>query len=206
MKQAPQHPPADATDCVRTNRIVTIPNIICVFRMLGAIWLIALAFDGASIGFIWLFVGLAMSDWLDGKLAILLNQRSVWGPRLDSWADLMLYAALFFGTLVLQGDTLSGEWVWISLALTSYTISTLAGLWKYHRWPSYHTRAAKISWFLILIGAVCLLGNWSLWPLRVALIAIIITNIETIAITLLSSNWRDDAGSILQVMRDRRAR
>jgi CDP-diacylglycerol--glycerol-3-phosphate 3-phosphatidyltransferase len=144
-----------------------------------------------------------MSDWFDGKLAMLLNQRSVWGPRLDSWADLMLYTALFFGTLVLQGATLQDEWLLITLALISYTISTLAGLWKYHRWPSYHTRTAKLSWLLILIGAVCLLVNLSLWPLRIALFAIVISNIETIAITHLSPKWRDDAGSIFQVLRDK---
>ena len=145
-----------------------------------------------------------MSDWIDGKLAILLNQRSILGARLDSWADAALYAALLFGALWLHGESLVSEFVWIIPAIASYLVSTLAGFWKFKRWPSYHTRAAKTSWFLILVGAVCLFGGWGLWPLRVALIAITLTNLESLLITRLSSTWRADVGSILKVLRLRK--
>ena len=83
-------------------------------------------------------------------------------------------------------------------------ISTVAGLCKYRRWPSYHTRAAKTSWFLILVGAVCLLGEWTLWPLRVALAAVTLTNLEALLITIVLPTWRADVGSIFRVWRGRR--
>jgi cardiolipin synthase len=188
---------------VRTKRFATLPNIICVLRMLGAIVLVVLAINGQAVGFLWLFIALAVSDWVDGKLAILLNQRSEWGPRLDSWADFALYTALFCGVLLLSGGTLRSEWVWIVPALTSYTLSTLTGLWRYHCWPSYHTRAAKTAWLLILIGAVGLLADYSLWPLRVALAAVTLTNLEALLITCLSPVRRDDVGSVVQIIRER---
>ena len=47
----------------------------------------------------------------------------------------------------------------------------MAASWKYRRWPSYHTRAAKTCWFLIAVAAVCLFAGWAVWPLRVAAIA-----------------------------------
>ena len=187
----------------RTDRIATIPNIICLLRMLGSIVLIILAVNGREHVFLWLFVGLAMSDWLDGKLAILLNQRSIWGPHLDSWADAALYFALFVGLFLLHGDVLLLELEWILPALASYALSTLAGLWKYRRWPSYHTRAAKTSWFLMLVGAVCLLGGWSVWPLRIALAAVTLTNLEALLITILATGWRSDVESVLHVLRER---
>ena len=187
----------------RTDRIVTIPNIICLLRMLGSIVLVVLAIKGRDQVFLWMFVGLAMSDWVDGKLAILLNQRSTWGPHLDSWADLALYCALFIGSILLQGDALQSELEWILLALASYALSTLTGLWRYRRWPSYHTRAAKTSWFLILVGSVCLLGGWNLWPLRVALAVVILSNLEALLITILSPNWQTDVESIFHVLRKR---
>jgi cardiolipin synthase len=187
----------------RTDRIGTIPNIICVLRILGSIVLVVLAANGRDQVFLWLFVGLAISDWVDGKLAILLNQRSVWGPHLDSWADAALYFALFIGSILLRGDILQSEWEWLLPALASYALSTLAGCWKYRRWPSYHTRAAKTSWFLILVGAGCLLGGWNLWPLRVALAAVTLTNLEALLITILSPNWQTDVESIFHVLRER---
>jgi CDP-diacylglycerol--glycerol-3-phosphate 3-phosphatidyltransferase len=187
----------------RTDRIATIPNIICVLRMLGAIVLLVLAANGREQVFLWLFVGLAISDWVDGKLAILLNQQSVWGPHLDSWADVALYFALLIGSILLCGDVLQAELEWIFSALASYTLSTLAGLWRFRRWPSYHTRAAKTSWFLILVGAVCLLGGWSLWPLRVALAAVTLANLEALLITILAPTWRTDVESVFHILRER---
>ena len=187
----------------RIDRFVTIPNIICLLRMLGSIVLVVLAVNGRDQVFLWLFVGLAMSDWVDGKLASLLNQRSVWGPSLDSWADAALYLALLIGAVLLRGDVLQSELQWILPALGSYALSTLAGYWKYRRWPSYHTRAAKTSWFLILVGAGCLLGGWSVWPLRIALAAVALTNLEALLITILASGWRSDVESVFQILRER---
>lgn len=95
-----------------------------------------------------------MTDWVDGKLSILLTQRSVFGGRLDSWADAALYAALLVGAIILYGETFRAELNWFIPALTTYLISTAAGFWKLHRWPSYHTRAAKTGWLLIMIGTI----------------------------------------------------
>ena len=210
MNQENHHRQNAAASDQRTDRLVTIPNIICMIRLFGSVVLVILAATGHGTAFLWLFVALAMSDWVDGKLARLLNQRSVWGPKLDSWADAALYLALLIGALILHGDTLRSELVWILPALSSYVLSTGAGFWKYRRWPSYHTRAAKISWLLILVGAVCLLGqweqwgHWELWPLRVALVAITLTNLEALLITILSPHRRVDIETVLTVLRERK--
>lgn len=203
MNNSPQPKAPTPTGDERTNRILTVPNIICFLRMIGSGVLVILACYGRNEVFLWLFVALAMSDWVDGKLAILLHQKSVLGARLDSWADAALYAALFFGALWLHGDTLVSELAWILPAITTYALSTAAGFWKFKRWPSYHTRLAKTSWFLILVAAVCLFGGWSLAPLRIALAAVILTNLESLLITILSPAWRNDVGSILRVLRNR---
>ncbi|MDG2125486.1 MAG: CDP-alcohol phosphatidyltransferase family protein [Verrucomicrobiales bacterium] len=115
-------------------------------RLIGSFVLAGIAYAGHSEFFLWLFVALAMTDWLDGKLAILLNQHSVLGARLDSWADAALYTTLLFGALWMRGrTTLASELLWIIPAVATYAISTATGFWKYRRWPSYHTRAAKTS-------------------------------------------------------------
>jgi CDP-diacylglycerol--glycerol-3-phosphate 3-phosphatidyltransferase len=190
----------------RTRRIVTVPNVICVLRLLGSFVLVALALLGHGQAFLWLFVALAFSDWLDGKLAIMLEQKSVLGARLDSWADAALYAALFVGALSLHGATLRAELGWMLTAVTSYAVSTLAGFMKYGRWPSYHTRAAKTSWLLIFAAVISLFAGWAVWPLRVACVAITLTNLEALSITILSPDWRADVASVVQVLRRRAER
>jgi len=186
-----------------SNRLLTIPNLLCVLRLLGSFVLIPIAWRNQNEVFLWLFLFLAMTDWLDGKLAILLNQRSVFGARLDSWADAALYAALLFGLVTMYGETLKQELVWIIAALATYLISTTAGFWKYRRWPSYHTRAAKTAWLLTATGVISLFIDWSIWPLRIAGGAVIITNLEAILITIISPTWRVDVTSVYHAWRDR---
>jgi cardiolipin synthase len=197
-------PAADSHGSERTHRIVTVPNLLCAVRLLGSFVLVALAVMGRGEAFLWLFIALALTDWLDGKLAILLKQKSVLGARLDSWADAALYGALLFGALWLHGATLRAELGWILPAVASYAVSTILGFWKYGRWPSYHTRAAKTSWFLIAVGAVCLFEEWAVWPLRVASAAVTLTNLEAMLITMLSADWRADVESLFHVLRGRR--
>ena len=188
-----------------SNRVLTVPNIICMIRLAGSFLLVPVALQERNEMFLWLFLGLAMTDWIDGKLAILLNQRTVLGARLDSWADAALYTALLFGVVTMYGASLRAELVWLGTAVVSYLISTAAGLWKYRRWPSYHTRAAKTSWFLTAVAVVALFTDWALWPLRVAAVAVTLTNIEALAITMISTHWRADVTSIYHAWRDANA-
>ncbi len=185
-----------------SNKVLTIPNLLCLVRLFGSFILIPIAWQGSNEVFLWCFIFLAMTDWVDGKLAILLNQRTVLGARLDSWADAALYAALLFGVVTLYGDTLRSELAWIATALVTYLISTVAGFWKYKRWPSYHTRAAKTSWFLTGLAVIALFVEWALWPLRVAAVAVTLTNIEALFITIISPAWRADVTSVYHAWRN----
>ena len=188
-----------------SNRLLTIPNILCMIRLLGSFVLIPIAWQNRNEVFLWLFLFLYMTDWVDGKLAILLNQRSVFGARLDSWADAALYAALVFSIVTMYGATLRAELVWIVVAIGTYLISTAAGFYKYRRWPSYHTRAAKTSWFFTGVAVVSLFSDWSLWPLRGAAVAVALTNFEAVMITVISPVWRANVTSIYHAWRDKRA-
>ena len=153
--------------------------------------------------FFWLFIILALTDWVDGKLAILLNQRSVFGARLDTWADVSLYTALFLGSSIMYWDELNREFMWFVPAVASYSISVLLGLYKFRRWPSYHTKSAKVSWLLITVGAISFLSGWSIWPLRCASIVVTFTNLEAILITLFSREWQADVFSLKSILKTR---
>lgn len=186
------------------DRYLTIPNIICIVRMIGSVGLIGLALADMPTAFVIGFVVLSLSDWVDGKLARWLNQRSDFGARLDSASDAVLYFGLLCGSLILKGGVLRQELSWLLLPLVTYTFSVISALRKFGRFPSYHTRTAKLSHWLVLGAAVALLLEWSLWPMRVATVSVTIANLETVAITSLLAEWRADVGSLRIVLRDRR--
>ncbi len=100
--------------------IVTVPNVICLVRMVGSFVLFAFALFDWRYGFVGLFLALSLSDWIDGILARWLHQRSDFGARIDSMADAMLYTALIGGALILSWDTLQHELAWIAIGIGSY--------------------------------------------------------------------------------------
>lgn len=188
------------------HRYLTVPNVICVLRIIGSVALLGLAFAERPTAFVVLFVVLHLSDWVDGRLARWLHQRSDFGARLDSLSDAILYGCLITGCLILKWDVLRNEVVWLTVPLICYAITTGYGLWKYRRVPSYHTQFAKWGNWLVLAGAVALLLDWSLWPLRIAAIGGTLTNVETIAITYVLPAWNADVLSLGAALRLRSGR
>src|SRR5207302_41399 len=105
-------------------------------------------------------------------------QQTVRGARLDSVADVTLYGCLLLALMVLRWDEIAGEAVWLGLAVGSYALSTAAGLIKFRRVPSYHTRLAKVSWLFMVVAVIAVFAELSPWPLRVAMVAVLVTNLE----------------------------
>ncbi|HVS14019.1 MAG TPA: CDP-alcohol phosphatidyltransferase family protein [Thermoanaerobaculia bacterium] len=186
-----------------SRRVVTVPNALCALRLAGAVALPLLAAGERRSAVLWVFAAMALSDWLDGKLAVLLDQRSVLGARLDSVADVAMYASLGAATLLLDGARVLAEWPWWGAAALAYLLAGLYGVRRLGRWPSYHTRIAKTSWLLVTVGALVFLGGGSAWPLRLALGVVALGNLESLAITRVLPEWRADVSSIFAARRIR---
>ena len=180
--------------------IITVPNVICMIRFVGSFALFGLAVFDWRYGFVVLFLALSLSDWIDGKLARWLHQRSDFGARIDSAADATLYTALIGGALILSWDTLQHELLWIATGIASYVLTTGVGLWKYGRVPSYHTYGAKMTQWIALCAGIAVVLGWSVWPLRLAIVAVTLTNLEATAITWVLKEWRADVLTIFHVL------
>lgn len=191
--------PIEPRDEKYKNAIVTLPNVICFARLAGSFVLFGFAVAGWRAAFVGLFVVLSLSDWIDGKLARWLHQRSDFGARLDSFADAALYAGLIGGCLLLSWETLQHELVWLAVGIGSYALTTGAGLMKYGRVPSYHTYGAKASQWLALIAGGFIILNGSAWPMRIAVIAVTLTNLEATAMTCALKKWRADVLTLFHV-------
>jgi len=185
----------------RPRRSWTLPNAVCLLRIAGSGVLVALAAAQASVAFLVLLVILIFTDWIDGKLAILLDQRSELGARIDSVADAVMYAAALTGAWLLRRDALLAELPWIGVAAASWLAFAVTGLAKFRKVPSYHTRAAKTSWLLMAVGLVLFFAGASPWGLRVAMLGVTVTNLEAIAITAVLPREEVDVGSLGRALR-----
>jgi CDP-diacylglycerol--glycerol-3-phosphate 3-phosphatidyltransferase len=188
-----------------TERLLTVPNVLSAVRLVVSPALVALAWADQPAWCLGLAVGLFLVDWLDGKLAVWLKQQTVFGARLDSVADATLYGCTLAALLVLRGDFVLREVVWVGLGVGSYPVSVAACLLKFRRLPSYHTRLAKVSWFLTLVAVLSIFGDWSPWPLRGAMAAVLLTNLEATAITLVLPAWRVNVPSLFHAVRAAKA-
>ncbi|MEX5707001.1 CDP-alcohol phosphatidyltransferase family protein [Parafrankia sp. FMc6] len=112
-----------------SDRIWTIPNLLSGLRLLGVPLFLWLALgpeaDGAALGVL-AFAGI--SDYLDGKLARVLNQTSRLGVTLDPLAD-RLYIFATIAALTLR-DIVP---LWFALALVARDVALL-GLVPVLRW------------------------------------------------------------------------
>lgn len=174
----------------------TAPNILGLVRLLGSPGLVLLALGDASTPFLILFLFLEATDWLDGKLAIRLDQRTTFGSRLDSVADMTMYGALLVGLVILERETFLAEWPWMLPALAGYAVSWGLSFWKFGTLPSYHAWSAKISWLLAVLAALALLMLDRVWPVRVAAVAVTVANLEAVLLTLRLDRPRSDVRSI----------
>lgn len=181
---------------IRTDRLWTIPNVICVGRFFGSLLLIPIAYYANEAMYVVAVLLLFASDWIDGKLAIWLNQRSVLGARIDSVADTTFYVMSGLGAVWLKWSVFGEVIWWIVAAVTSYAITISAALLKYGKMPSYHTYGAKLSNWLVMGGTVVWFVWDQAWPLRIALVGVVLTNLETALITCLLPSWRADVPTV----------
>jgi cardiolipin synthase len=95
----------------RSTRILTIPNILSLLRLFCIPLILLFMWERDPHWALILFVAAGVSDMLDGSLARLLKQKTLFGMYLDPAADKLLLSSSF---LVLA---LTGEVSWLVAGL-----------------------------------------------------------------------------------------
>jgi cardiolipin synthase len=147
---------------MRSNQILTLPNIITFIRLgLLPVLLWALAIRQYEAAF-WLFVAASVGDGLDGYLARRLDQMSRLGALLDPIADKLTILGIAW-ILATQG-TLP---VWIAALMSLRDLVIVAGALAYRQvvgtLEMAPTRLSKLNTvieFLLLALALMLANQW----------------------------------------------
>ena len=139
-----------------------IPNILSIFRLLGAFCLLSSNPAGAAF---WVIYGLCgVSDMADGYLARRLHAESKTGAVLDSVADIGFVACCAIRLLpVLPIPT--WLWIWAGMIVLIKIINQISALVIHKRLCFPHTLANKLTGLLLFMAVP--MAFWSIVPIAI---------------------------------------
>ena len=125
--------------------VLNIPNILSLFRIIAAPFLLLTGWLEMPDLFFVLFGLMLLSDVLDGFLARILDQISEEGARLDSYGDILTYLSTPLAAWWLCPDLIKVELYYIIAVIIIYVLPAFFALAKFGKLASYHTWITKIS-------------------------------------------------------------
>lgn len=127
-----------------------IPNIITAVRILGAA--VLLFIEPLSVPFYIIYTVCGISDAVDGFIARIMKTESTLGAKLDSIADLLFYAVMFFKVFPVLFEVLD-MYVWcvgICALLIRIVIYVLAAV-RFKMFSSLHTVFNKLAGLMVFL-------------------------------------------------------
>ena len=110
---------------------LTPPNLITSARLLAAPALAVAGWAGRDTLFLVVFLGVAGTDWLDGHLARARDEETVFGARMDTIADAVMYTSLVGGLVWLKGSPFVAAWPWMTAAAAVWVLSWAASIVRF---------------------------------------------------------------------------
>src|SRR5574338_214904 len=135
-----------------------LPNLLSSLRIALVPALLALAWNGGPVAFLWLFAFSLSTDLVDGYLARRWKVGSEMGAKLDSGGDLATYAVFPLCAWWLFREKVVAQLGFVVAGLVAFVAPTLIGLAKYRRLTSYHTWAAKLCAIVMGAGLLLFIG------------------------------------------------
>ncbi|MCO7124466.1 CDP-alcohol phosphatidyltransferase family protein [Sporolactobacillus shoreicorticis] len=129
-----------------------LPNVLSISRIIFVI-LLLFTYKNSWI-FVVLYAAAGLTDLLDGPIARRTNSQSRFGARLDSFADVMMYAVLCILFFYWAGNIVVPFALLIILIVGVRGMSLLIAAYKYHTFVSVHTWGNKLAGLLIFIAPV----------------------------------------------------
>lgn len=181
--------------------ILTIPNLLSLYRLAAAPVAAWMALSGhREVFFVLIVISLA-TDLVDGPIARSFGQGSAPGARLDSIADACTVLAGVLGMFVFEGHNLRPELPWFSLFLATYAAAIIVSFAKLGVLPAYHLYLSKAAAFCAGLFFVWLFTIGYSRPFFLAVVGLgVLANLESLLVTLVLKRFRSDLGSLFWVL------
>ena len=143
--------PSDPQLEADTDRIVTIPNVMSLIRLLCIPLFLYLLFGRDNLaGAAWLMGGLGATDWVDGYIARRFNQVSKLGKVLDPTADRLMFIVGLIGIIVYGVSPL--WFFWLVLIRETVFGGTVVVATAFGMKPFDVTWWGKMATFLLMLA------------------------------------------------------
>lgn len=107
-----------------------------------------------------------------------------WLTRALAWSELATRAAVPLGLFWLRPYLLETEPVAFWSTVAALAIPVACAFIKYGRAPRYRTRVGVVALYVAAGAALFLVATGATWPFRIAAVALLISALEEVAITL----------------------
>ncbi|TVR41381.1 MAG: CDP-alcohol phosphatidyltransferase family protein [Bacteroidia bacterium] len=184
---------------------ITLPNILSFYRLLAFPVILFMALNQREQLFAILIIINLITDILDGFFARILGQRTKFGARLDSIADIGTYLLVFIGIWVFKRADFAPHVFSFSLFIGLLIIALGLSLIKFGRFPSLHLYSWKIGGYIQGTFFFVLFAFGFYTPFYYVMIVWgILAFIEHIIIQLMIPEMRTDAKGIFWVLKEHR--
>lgn len=183
--------------------LLTIPNLLSIFRIVAAPFLLLAGWLEMPNLFFILLGLMIFSDAVDGFIARMLDQTSPLGARLDSYGDIATYLTAPLAAWWLWPEIVKEELYYIIAAIIIYILPAFFALAKFGKLASYHTWITKISAVLMSAGVIVFLGFENPLLFHIAVYFLVIEMLENIAITIILPEQKSDIHSIWHAWREK---
>lgn len=178
-----------------------IPNAISSARLLATAVLLFAAVAQHRDLFKWLLLACMVSDILDGLIARIFHLRSQLGARLDSIADMIVFAITLIGLYQFERPVLIEHWKPLAAVIGLYVVEVIGALVRYGRISSFHTVLVRISAYAQGIFVMSLfLWGYVAWILYTMTVVTLIAYAEELVLLALLPQWTADARGIYWVL------
>ena len=138
-------------------------NILTIIRIIMSVVLF-FVFNQPVLFFVLYIIG-GLTDVLDGYVARLTNTQSELGARLDSIADIMLFAIILMSVIRWMGKDIFAYIPFLAVIAAVRLINLVIAAYKYHTFAIIHTIGNKAAGFLLFFAPIIirLKQPWALW-------------------------------------------
>ena len=167
--------------------LITIPNVLSIYRLLMCPIILWLIYTGREKPFVILFVINLITDVLDGFIARRFNQQSAAGVLLDSWADIGSFIIAFTGISKFHSYLYTDYGWWLGLYIALYFGQMLFTKLKFGIWVAgWHAYSVKVTGYLqALFFVVLFTYGFVEWFFFLVMIAGYLSELELFALNYL---------------------